>query len=203
MPTILDQFLEIQLELELEDDSLDHAAHREFEIKYKQVSVKIITLLNKLTSLRNIQIKSEKSSSNNSNKSRSINLPPISLPTFDGDYHHWQSFNDLFTALVINNQELSDIQRLHYLQSCLRGEDKELINNIPLTESNFQVAYKLLQERHHNLKALTAIYVNNLLTLQDTSKDSVTDLRKLLNTFHCNYFPMKNLNLSVQLEMHY
>ena len=119
------------------------------------------------------------------------------LPTFDGDYHHWQYFNDLFTALVINNQQLSDIQRLHYLQSCLRGEAKELISNIPLTESNFQVAYKLLQERYHSLKVLTAVYVNNLLTVPDANKDSVADLRKLFNIFHCNYFPLKNLNLSV------
>ena len=116
------------------------------------MSVEISTLLNKLISIRNTQIKSEKSSSNKSNESRSINLPTISLPTFDGDYHHWQSFNDLFTALIINNQELSDIQRLHYLQSSLRGEAKELTSDISLTESNFQVAYKLLQEHYHNLK---------------------------------------------------
>ncbi|XP_076649869.1 uncharacterized protein LOC143357342 [Halictus rubicundus] len=50
-------------------------------------------------------------------------LPRMSLPTFSGDFHDWESFRDKFTALILNDVSLSDVSRLHYLGSCLTGAD--------------------------------------------------------------------------------
>jgi hypothetical protein len=61
---------------------------------------------------------------NNSNAchTQSLSLPKINLPTFSSDYTKWLSFKDLYVSLVHNNQELSDIKKLYYLKTCLKGD---------------------------------------------------------------------------------
>jgi hypothetical protein len=44
----------------------------------------------------------------------------IKLPTFNGCYEHWISFNDMFKAMV-HDVTLTDIQKFHYLKSHLGG----------------------------------------------------------------------------------
>lgn len=47
-------------------------------------------------------------------------LSPIKLPPFDGKYEEWESFRDRFTSLIIDNNDLSDFARMHFLTSCLK-----------------------------------------------------------------------------------
>ena len=51
--------------------------------------------------------------------SRSAKLPKLDLPTFSGNYEDWESFRDLFTALVHNAPNVDDATKLQYLKSCL------------------------------------------------------------------------------------
>ncbi|XP_076638813.1 uncharacterized protein LOC143350677 [Colletes latitarsis] len=46
-----------------------------------------------------------------------IELPKMRLEKFDGDSSKWEHFEDLFTAGVINNPTLTDVQRLQYLNT--------------------------------------------------------------------------------------
>ncbi|GBO07643.1 hypothetical protein AVEN_203949-1 [Araneus ventricosus] len=55
-----------------------------------------------------------------------IKLPSISLPKFSGQYAEWLSFNSQFVTLIDNNKQLSDSQKLYYLQSSLTGNAKQL-----------------------------------------------------------------------------
>ncbi|XP_076638299.1 uncharacterized protein LOC143350233 [Colletes latitarsis] len=49
-------------------------------------------------------------------------LPRINLPTFEGAFEHWESFRDRFISMVIDNQSLSNVERLHFLHASLKGE---------------------------------------------------------------------------------
>lgn len=51
-----------------------------------------------------------------------LNLPKVTLPTFDGSYDKWKSFRDQFYSMIINEPSLSNVQKLHHLFSCLKGE---------------------------------------------------------------------------------
>ena len=51
-----------------------------------------------------------------------IKLPAINLPTFDGNYLNWRSFEDSFSAFVDQNDSLTNVQKLCYLRSQLKGE---------------------------------------------------------------------------------
>ncbi|KAK0075379.1 hypothetical protein PV325_006970, partial [Microctonus aethiopoides] len=48
-------------------------------------------------------------------------LPIIKLPQSNGDFASWPSFTDLFTSLVIDQQHLSDVTKLHYLKTSITG----------------------------------------------------------------------------------
>lgn len=52
-------------------------------------------------------------------------LPPISLPPFDGSVDQWEQFRDRFSVLIVDNHELSDFARMHFLTSCLTGRAVE------------------------------------------------------------------------------
>ena len=44
-------------------------------------------------------------------------LPELALPTFAGDYTKCPAYCELFSALIINRKDLTDIERLQYLLS--------------------------------------------------------------------------------------
>lgn len=50
-------------------------------------------------------------------------LPRIQLPQFSGAYEDWSSFRDLFLSVVGENPSVSNIERFHYLRSCVKGAE--------------------------------------------------------------------------------
>lgn len=56
-----------------------------------------------------------------------LNLPPIEIPSFSGNYQDWIPFKELFVAVVDGEGYLSDVQKLHYLKSNLTGEAARVI----------------------------------------------------------------------------
>uniref|UniRef100_A8PKR9 Gag protein n=2 Tax=Brugia malayi TaxID=6279 RepID=A8PKR9_BRUMA len=50
-----------------------------------------------------------------------VNLPHLSLPTFDGDARQWRQFWSSFNATV-HTQAIPEVQKLNYLYSCLKGK---------------------------------------------------------------------------------
>ncbi|XP_011313169.1 uncharacterized protein [Fopius arisanus] len=54
-------------------------------------------------------------------------LPKISLPSFSGDFPEWTPFKDLFISMVVDNNNLSAVEKLHYLLTFLTGEPRKMI----------------------------------------------------------------------------
>lgn len=44
-------------------------------------------------------------------------LPRIEIPKFSGDYNSWRSFHDLFSSMVGQNEQLSNVEKMHYLKT--------------------------------------------------------------------------------------
>ncbi|GJQ73755.1 hypothetical protein Trydic_g14087 [Trypoxylus dichotomus] len=51
---------------------------------------------------------------------RSIKLPIINLPTFDGSFTQWSSFLDSFNTVIHNNTELGNSQKNDILKGRVR-----------------------------------------------------------------------------------
>lgn len=45
-----------------------------------------------------------------------VKLPRIEIPSFSGKYEDWDNFHDMFDSLVIKNESLDNVQKLHYLK---------------------------------------------------------------------------------------
>ncbi|KAM3967335.1 uncharacterized protein ACR2FA_011675 [Aphomia sociella] len=132
-------------------------------------------------------------SNSNNNSLQSIKLPTISLPTFDGRYETWIEFRDIFLSLVHNSNEISDIQKFHYLKSSLKGSAELVIDSLAFSSSNYMVAWELLLNRYNNSSLLVHNHVKALFTIQKLSKESPHSLRRLIDIILRNLRALKIL----------
>lgn len=109
----------------------------------------------------------------------SMKLLAIPSPRFDGNLQNWVSFFDTFNAMFHDNPGLSDVQRLHYLKSCLSGPAADVIKTIPTTDRNYHTAYEALVERYKNNSLIIQSHIHSLMDTPAVQTPSATALRNL------------------------
>lgn len=87
-------------------------------------------------------------------KSSHVKLPKITIPTFSGKYEEWMGFRDLFISLIHKNQDIDDIQKLHYLKAHLTGEAEQLLRHIPISSESYDQCWAQLESRYNNKQYL-------------------------------------------------
>ncbi|XP_050303785.1 uncharacterized protein LOC126741423 [Anthonomus grandis grandis] len=126
-------------------------------------------------------------------------IPDFALPSFHGNYESWYSFKDVFSSIVGNKQDISDIDKLLILKSCCKDDAKKLIDSIELTSDNYTIAFELLMKRYENRRAIINTHVNKILfDLPNVQKESSFHLRKLLDTLHQHLAALEKLKLPVR-----
>lgn len=102
-----------------------------------------------------------------------IRLPPLSISSFDGDYNDWTSFYDLFLCSVHNNNSLKKVQKMQYLKSLLKDEALQLVRHLPVTDANYDIAWKKLETRYnkkdHLVQQLIKKFMDQPAMLETTS----------------------------------
>lgn len=161
------------------------SVREEFENNYYSIIAKTECLIN------DEDPSSERSSSINS-PFQSVKLPTISLPTFNGDYDQWLEFRDTYLALVHDSQEISDIQKFHYLKSSLRGSAQLVIDSVEFSARNYTIAWELLLSRYNNSRLLIHNHVKSLFSISNLKQESPSLIRKLIDTILKN---IRALNL--------
>ncbi|XP_011881006.1 PREDICTED: uncharacterized protein LOC105569270, partial [Vollenhovia emeryi] len=106
-------------------------------------------------------------------------LPPIQLPPFSGDVAEWETFRDRFTSLIIDNKDISDFSRMHFLASSLTGRARDTIAGISVTADNFKTAWDALEARYENKRKLIETHVASLYNLPSLTRESAADLHAL------------------------
>ncbi|XP_036148011.1 uncharacterized protein LOC118647350 [Monomorium pharaonis] len=123
-------------------------------------------------------------------------LPPIQLPPFSGKFTEWESFRDRFYALIIDNKDLSDYSRMHFLASSLTDSARDVIAGIPITTNNFSVAWKALLTRFENKRRLIEVHVATLHNLTPITRESAVELHALRDKAEKAFSALKCLNRS-------
>ena len=77
-----------------------------------------------------------------------VRLPRLDLPTFSGNALEWQPFWDGFDAAVHTNPAISEVQKLNYLRSLIKGEASQVIAGFPLTSDSYEHSLALLKDRY-------------------------------------------------------
>ncbi|XP_025406061.1 uncharacterized protein LOC112680239 [Sipha flava] len=116
-------------------------------------------------------------------RSKSVRLPEIPLPSFHGDIFKWLSFRDRFVAMVDQRQNLTDIEKFYYLTGCLKGIALDAIGGIPVAGDNYQLAWSTLKSRFDRPRLVAASLIENLLTAPKASTETLVDLNKFLMIF--------------------
>ncbi|XP_024887554.1 uncharacterized protein LOC112464651 [Temnothorax curvispinosus] len=128
----------------------------------------------------------------------SSHLPRINLPTFDGSFDKWESFRDRFTSLVRNDATISNVDRMHYLCSCVKGDASNVLTHLAITEANFVVAWDILQSRYDNKRRLITGHLQTLLQLPALVSETSKDLRNLRDQTNAAIQALQNLGRPVE-----
>ena len=113
---------------------------------------------------------------------RSVNLPKLEIPYFNGDKLRWSEFWDTFDASVDQNNNLSNIEKLSYLNSKLTGEAKQAVPGIYLSNKNYEVTKALLKERFGSSQSVVNSHYTQLINMKPAF-NSTKGLRTLYDQF--------------------
>lgn len=127
-----------------------------------------------------------------------VNKPQLNIPPFSGSLVEWKSFYQLFEALIEKDSALSDIEKLVYLRSYVTGEPLNLISNLKIIDTNFQVALTTLKERYANELNIIYSHIKSLLNIQSIQKCNAPNLRNFIISVKQNCDGLKNLQVDVE-----
>ncbi|XP_057324631.1 uncharacterized protein LOC130667159 [Microplitis mediator] len=109
-------------------------------------------------------------------------LPTITVPKFSGNYQDWRHFHDLFVSLIGENPNLTNVKKMHYLNSCLVGEAARLTSNISITAESFESAWNTIVNQYENKRLLISTQLDKLFSLCAAESSSAKHLKAVLGT---------------------
>ena len=134
---------------------------------------------------------------NNSNiHSKTMKLPTLNLPTFDGNPLDYTHFWDMFNSAVNSRRDISDSQKLSYLKGQLKGEALKLLGGLNTTDANYQEAVKLLADTFGDSKRIIQSHLHALFDLESPLASS-DDLAKFRSAFECHIRCLKVLGTKI------
>ena len=104
-------------------------------------------------------------------------MPKITLPVFTEKFEVWNLFKSQFTNLIIDNKELTENDKFHYLHSALKGEAKIL----EMCDDDFTSLFKALEQRFENPKLKVDSHIRKIFNVLWIKNESSADLRNLLD----------------------
>lgn len=129
---------------------------------------------------------------------KSFSLPRISLPKFSGNYLDWTSFRDIFESLVVKNDSLSNVEKLHHLKANLTNEAALVLKNIAVTDANYASAWEALKTRFENPRAIVTSHLKVLFAVPCIKNESVPELKHLRDTMNDSLAALRTLGRQVE-----
>ena len=122
-----------QLRSLLDNSAIDrrHSFHADID----QLQERLQSLSTKVDTRRDATSSDvEHSHSSRAYRRDAVKRPPINLPNFYGDVMHWKSFWATFSSAIGDDPNLSNINKLSYLQGCIKDPN---LNSITFTGVDF------------------------------------------------------------------
>ena len=174
LKTSISQFEDIQSKIE-KLDKKDDQSQADERIQFNDLVCDV------QASLMTLSEKSKKQpvTSETIRTSDTMRLPAVLAPEFDGNLQNWSAFRDSFDAMFHNNTSLADVQKLHYLKSCVTKSASDVIKSFPTTGDNYQRAYDALLMRYENKSLTIQSHIRSLLDTQKVITATAAELQKL------------------------
>jgi len=94
----------------------------------------------------------------------------MEIARFHGFYSEWPNFLATFTAVIGNDNELSDIGKLQYLRSSLGGVALEAMRSLEPSNANYKKAMNVLVNRFDNKALHFQAHVQAIFCLKGVEK---------------------------------
>ncbi|KAK7575924.1 hypothetical protein V9T40_012210 [Parthenolecanium corni] len=124
-----------------------------------------------------------------------VKLPDIPVPKFDGKMKNFTEWHSLFSAMIDKNEHLKPVQKLYFLKQALIGDAANLLKDHSLQEGAYETAFKYVEERYYNRRALIANHFHDLLELPNIT---FATLRETLDKVNAIIRGLKVCNLEVE-----
>ncbi|CAK1603670.1 unnamed protein product [Parnassius mnemosyne] len=173
----------------------DYEVYDHFEELYYTYKGELRNALQKLQPDTDTENKAQQLEQRLCQKPSDTKLPRITIPIFSGDYTEWQSFHDLFLALIHKNDTLEDVQKLHYLKSNLKGDAEVLLRQFAITGENYAEAWSALKRRYDNKRYIANCIFKKFFSQKPLPFESANLLKQLLDTSVECINSLKNLGL--------
>ena len=109
-------------------------------------------------------------------------LPKFEITKFNGEQDNWESFKQIFESMIINDDSIPKVKKLHCLLLSLTGNTQKLLSGTKIEEANFDLAWKKLLRRYDNAEIRIHTYLEKLINLELINKKSAFELGNLLDT---------------------
>lgn len=184
-------FEEIQLQIEmLDDDATKQMQERETT---ENIFFQLIARAQSLLDYFENKCKHESSSHTSSKGNSNIKLPPLKIPSFNGDPNKWLSFRDTYLSLIHDNDSIEDINKFHYLKSYLECGASSVINSVTVSSSNYAIAWHLLCERFNNKRLLINEHIKCLFSIEPLLRETDSGIHNLIDTLSKNLSALNSL----------
>ena len=126
---------------------------------------------------------------------RSVKLPDIRIEKFDGEPLKWNEWSSMFSSTIHNNEDITDTERMSYLQSLVIGPAKDRISGFLCNPNFYSSALQELNRRFGNPQNIVGALTKELEAFQRPAmndhaalKAFVSLLRKVVQTFASHGF---------------
>ena len=118
-----------------------------------------------------------------SSDGKGVKLPKLDVPTFDGNIINWRSFWEQFSVSVHDRHNLSDPEKLVYLQHSLKnGSAKRAIEGLSRSGEHYAEAIECLKARYDRPRLIHQTHVRMIVEAQPLKDGSGKELRRLHDT---------------------
>lgn len=178
------EYEQLQSVIEAQEE-VDINAQNEYRKIFEDLYFKSVAAAEKIITQTNGTEEREKGKSETLYKKKAtpaVKLAALNVPTFNGNYHEWASYYDIFSVLVDRNPDISDIEKIFHLRASLSGEALASIQCLETTANNYAIAWKSLVQRYNNKRVLVQAHVKSIYDLEAMSGESASKLRQFTDT---------------------
>ncbi|XP_055633072.1 uncharacterized protein LOC129773486 [Toxorhynchites rutilus septentrionalis] len=122
-----------------------------------------------------------------------IRLPEIILPKFSGRLEDWCVFRDTFESAVGSRDDISAVEKMHYLKGLVQGEAARILDPIRISEQGYKDAWRSLRLRFENKRQLIKCHIRALFDTPTMRKESAEELLALVDRVEQQISVLKSL----------
>ena len=126
---------------------------------------------------------------------KGVKLPTLDVPTFDGDMLNWNQFWEQFCVSVDSRMNLSDAEKLVYLQQAVKkGSARSTIDGLSQTGDNYKEALTCLKSRYDRPRLIYRTHVQKIVDTPSLKDGNGKELRRLHDTIQQHVRALKSMD---------